>query len=87
MKVASIYIQIAILAGVMALLLIAVTKKRNRKEAHEVAFEMQAIIRQIVDGSDLPHQQAEFVKKSIDSLFMDAIPQLQAQADTASNKK
>ena len=46
----------------------------------------QSVIRQIVDASDMPHQQAEFVKKSIDSLFMDAMPQLQAQVDTTKKK-
>lgn len=44
-------------------------------------------IQQIVDGSDLPHQQVKFINNSIDSLKQLAFPQLLRQiADTTKKK-
>ena len=47
-------------------------------------------IKQIVDGSNLPHQQAKFITATVDSLEMEIAAQVQSQvkaADTTKPKK
>ena len=50
-------------------------------------FQNLNTIQQIVDNSDLPHQQVKFINNSIDSLKHLAFPQLLRQiADTTKKK-
>lgn len=78
---------IILVAGLMAFgYQKALTVSASEKE-WDYHFRNLNTIQQIVDGSDLPHQQVKFINNSIDSLKQLAFPQLLRQiADTTKKK-
>ena len=64
----------------------ALTVSATEKE-WDYHFRNLNTIQNIVDNSDLPHQQVKFINNSIDSLKQLAFPQLMKQiADTTKKK-
>lgn len=64
----------------------ALTVSASEKEWN-YHFQNLNTIQQIVDNSDLPHQQVKFIHNSIDSLKQLAFPQLVRQLTDTTKKK
>lgn len=76
--------------GIMALTAFAAEKTFTLKFSEtdiNKHYQKLSVIRQIVDNSNLSHQEVVYVTKAIDSLQSDIVTQVKAQIEPAPTKK
>jgi hypothetical protein len=76
--------------GIMALTAFAAEKTFTLKFSEtdiNKHYQKLSVIRQIVDNSNMSHQEVVYVTKAIDSLQSDILTQVKAQIEPAPTKK